>query len=57
MKGFIFSVFISVSYLHNDLLPNISKRYQTLFDISPISIMIVNGNLDIIEINKQGMNC
>lgn len=54
-KGFIFSLFISFSYLHNDLLPNITKRYQTLFDISPIPIMIVNGNLDIIEINDQGM--
>jgi len=55
LEGIIFSVFISFSYLHNDLLPNITKRYQTLFDISPISIMIVNGNLDIIEINKEGM--
>lgn len=53
-EGFIFSLFISFSYLHNDLLPNITKRYQTLFDISPIPIMIVNGNLDILEINDQG---
>lgn len=53
-EGLIFSVFISFSYLHNVLLPNMNKRYQTLFDISPIPIMIVNGNLDIIEINRQG---
>ncbi|WP_277584462.1 GGDEF domain-containing protein [Psychrobacillus antarcticus] len=54
-EGLIFSVFISFSYLHNDLLPNITKHYQTLFDISPISIIIVNENMDIIEINNQGM--
>lgn len=53
-EGLLFSIFISFSYLHNDLLPNITKRYQTLFDISPIPIMIVNGNLDILEINNQG---
>ncbi|MFJ7826927.1 diguanylate cyclase domain-containing protein [Psychrobacillus sp. NPDC096623] len=54
-EGLIFSVFISFSYLHNELLPNITKRYQTLFDISPISMMIVNGNLDIVEVNNPGM--
>lgn len=53
-EGLLFAVFISVSYLHNDLLPIITKRYQTLFDISPVSIMIINGNMDIIEINKEG---
>ena len=55
-EGLIFSVFISFSYLHNDLLPNVTKRYQTLFDISPISMMIVNGNLDIVEVNRPGMD-
>ncbi|MGE7978681.1 diguanylate cyclase domain-containing protein [Psychrobacillus sp. NPDC093200] len=53
-EGIVFSVFIAFSFLHNDLLPNISRRYRTLFDISPIPIIIVDGNLDILEINKQG---
>lgn len=53
-EGIIFSVFISFSFLHNDLLPNISRRYRTLFDISPIPILILDGRLDILEINKQG---
>ncbi|WP_298470305.1 sensor domain-containing diguanylate cyclase [uncultured Psychrobacillus sp.] len=54
IEGIVFSIFISFSFLHNDLLPNISRRYRTLFDISPIPIMILDNNLDILEINKQG---
>ena len=54
IEGIIFSIFISFSFLHNDLLPNISRRYRTLFDISPIPIMILDASLDILEINKQG---
>ncbi|NME06170.1 sensor domain-containing diguanylate cyclase [Psychrobacillus sp. BL-248-WT-3] len=54
IEGIVFSIFISFSFLHNDLLPNISRRYRTLFDISPIPIMILDDKLDILEINKQG---
>lgn len=52
-EGFVFSILLSISVMRYRLLPNVSKRYQTMFDLSPVSIMIVNGNWDILEINER----
>lgn len=50
-EGIIFSIFLSISVLRYGLLPNISKRYETLFNLSPIAIMTVSSSWDILEIN------
>lgn len=52
-EGLIFSIFLSFSVLHYNLLPNVSKRYQTLFDLSPISIVVVNSKWDVLEMNDH----
>ncbi|WP_391202192.1 diguanylate cyclase [Psychrobacillus sp. L4] len=52
-EGLIFSVFLTISVLRFNLLPNVSRRYETLFDLSPNSIMAVNSKWDILEVNEH----
>lgn len=51
-EGLIFSIFLSISVLRYGLLPDISKRYETLFNLSPIAILTVSSSWDILEINE-----
>ncbi|WP_438311184.1 diguanylate cyclase [Sporosarcina sp. FA9] len=49
--GIVFSIFLAISVNRFQLLPSVAKRYQVMFDLSPSSISVVNGDWELLELN------
>ena len=49
--GIIFPVLLTISAFKFNLLPSAVKKYQAMFNLIPISITLVNSDLDILELN------
>lgn len=50
---FITSVILTVGVTIFDLTPSVQERYKTMFELTPTSIMLLNENFEILEINQQ----
>lgn len=53
---FITSFILAIGVTQFELTPSIKERYKTLFELTPNSIMLLNEQFDIIEINEQATN-
>lgn len=53
LLGLVFSFFLTISVVRFQLLPSVVKRYQVMFDLSPVSISVVNSEWDILELNEN----
>lgn len=49
--GIIFPILLTISAFRFNLLPSAVKKYQTMFNLIPISITVVNSDWDILELN------
>lgn len=50
---FITSILLAIGVTQFKLTPSIEARYQTLFELTPTSIIVLNEHFEIIEMNKQ----
>lgn len=50
---FITSIVLAIGVTRFELTPSIEARYQTLFELTPTSIILLNEHFDIIEMNQQ----
>lgn len=53
LLGLVFSIFLTISVLRFQFLPSAVKRYRVMFDLSPVSISVVNSDWDILELNEN----
>jgi len=51
--GILLAVFIALLMNRYELLPSIVKKYQTMFNLSPVSIIVLNEEWDVLEFNEQ----
>lgn len=50
---FITSIILAIGVNRFDLTPSVQERYKTMFELTPTSIMLLNEQFDILEINQQ----
>ena len=51
--GILLTVFLSMSVFKFQMFPSAVKRYQTMFNLSPLSIIVLNSDLYILEFNEM----
>jgi len=51
--GILLTVLLSISVYRFQLLPSVIKRYQTMFNLSPVSMIVLNEEWEILEFNEQ----
>jgi len=51
--GILLTVLLSISVYRFQLLPSVVKRYQTMFNLSPVSMIVLNEEWEILEFNEQ----
>lgn len=50
--GIIFPILLTISAFKFNLLPSAVKKFQTIFNLIPISITVVNSDWDVLEFNE-----
>lgn len=50
---FMTSTILAIGVTQFELTPSIQERYKTLFELTPTSIMLINEQFEILEINDQ----
>lgn len=51
--GAVTAICLAIGITRYELLPSISRRYEVMFNLTPTSILVVDGKLDILEMNNH----
>lgn len=53
LLGLCISILFVIGFKNYNLSPSITDRYKIIFDLSPIALLILNENKEIVEMNKR----